>query len=125
MPDTPQKYWDMGNAYASCDQFEEAYGYYRLAIDRWEKHLGKGFRDHLAYLVGKCLFNLKEHTLALEWLTSTNKPDAVFMRALCLEAMGGAWKPVMEAYLAIPEAPDTYGSHRTSMRQEAERMLHG
>jgi O-antigen biosynthesis protein len=123
MPDTPQKYWDMGNAYASCEQYEEAYGLYRLALDRWEKHLEKGFRDHLAYLAGKCLYNLREWALALEWLTHTDKPDAVFMRALCLENMGGAWKPTMEAYLALPEAPDAYGTHRAFMQEEGRKKL--
>lgn len=123
MPDTPQKYWDMGNAYASCGQFEEAYGLYRLALDRWEKHLDKGFRDHLAYLAGKCLYDLREYRLALEWLTNTDKPDAVFMRAMCLEALKEPWQPVMGAYLALPEVPDAYGTHRAFMQAEGRRKL--
>jgi glycosyltransferase involved in cell wall biosynthesis len=96
MPDTPQKYWDMGNAYASCEQFEEAFGLYRLVLDRWEKHL-----------------------------TPANKPDAAYMRALCLEALGEPWRPVLEAYLAMPEHPDTYGTHRAYMVEEARRKLAG
>lgn len=123
MPDTPQKYWDMGNSYATCEQFEEAYGLYRLALDRWERFLEPPFRDHLTYLAGKCLYSLGEYRLALEYLTHSNKPDAVFMRALCLEALGEPWRPQMEAYLALPEIADTYGTHRAYMVQEARRKL--
>lgn len=125
MPDTPQKYWDMGNCYAMAEQFTESYGLYRLILDRWEKHLDKGFRDHIAYQVGNCLFRLGAHALALEWLTDTAKPDAVYMRALCLEALGKPFRPVLETYLALPEIADSYGSNRALMRAEAERKLNG
>lgn len=123
MDPTPQKYWDMGNAYASCGQFEEAYGLYSLALARYETHLDKGFRDHLRYLAGKCLYDLGDYRLAMDWLLKSDKPDAWFMRALCLEALGEAWKPTMEGYLALPEIPDTYGSHWTFMQAEGRRKL--
>lgn len=125
MPATPQKYWDMGNAYASCDQFEEAYGLYRLALDRWEKHLGPAFRDHLLYLAGKSLYSLGEYAKALEYFDRSAKPDALYMRAMSLEALGRPWRPVLEAYLALPEYPDTYGTHRAYMVEEARRKLAG
>lgn len=125
MPATPQKYWDMGNAYASCDQFEEAYGLYRLALDRWEKHLGPAFRDHLLYLAGKSLYSLGEYAKALECFERSAKPDALYMRAMSLEALGRPWRPVLEAYLALPEYPDTYGTHRAYMVEEARRKLAG
>lgn len=123
MPPTPQKYWDMGNAYASCGQFEEAYGLYSLALARYETHLDKGFRDHLRYLAGKCLYDLGDYRLAMDWLLKSDKPDAWFMRALCLEALGEPWKPAMEGYLALPEIPDTYGSHWAFMQAEGRRKL--
>ncbi len=123
MPDTPQKYFDMGNCYAMGEQFHEAYGLYRLILDRWEGHLEPPFRDHITYMVGNSLFRLGEHRLALEFLTHTRKPDAVYLRALVLEALGMPWRPTMGAYLAIPEAPDSYGSNRAQMVQEARRKL--
>lgn len=123
MPDTPQKYWDMGNAYASCGQFEEAYGLYRLVLDRWPAFLEKGFRDHLTYLVGKSLFDLKEFRLAWKWFGISEKPDALFMMALSLEALGEHWETPMAEYLALPEVADHYGTHRDFMQAEAKRKL--
>jgi GT2 family glycosyltransferase/tetratricopeptide (TPR) repeat protein len=125
MPDTPQKYMDMGNAYMSVGQWHEGYGFYRLLLERYERHLGPGFRDHITYKTGAALFHLGAPLEALEYLTHTAKPDALYLRALCLEALGEPWQQVLEAYLALPDAPDTLGSNRAMMVEEARRKLAG
>jgi GT2 family glycosyltransferase len=122
-PDTPQKYMDMANAYASIEKWTEAGALYRWLLCRWEPHLEAHFRDHIRYQVGVALYRAKAWKEALSWFGKSSKQDATFMIGDCLEHLGGDGGAFYRAYLAQTPDANPFGSHRVVMAAEAREKL--
>jgi tetratricopeptide (TPR) repeat protein len=94
-PESPAKYWNLGNSLGMVGRWEEALAAYCWALETpWDEPLNPVFRDQLRYVAARALFNLGRIEDMDAFLDGSGHPDAFFMAGRLHEHRGDRMRAI-------------------------------
>lgn len=128
-PDSPAKFYNIGNTLGMVRQFEGALDAYDKVLTReWAEPLMPAFRDQVRHMASLQLLNLGEIEGMAKYLDDSRHPDAAYMAARVHEHRGNlrAAVELLRGYLEETRKPDFYwpwGSDYPALRPAAYALL--
>lgn len=109
-PDSPLKYYHLGNICYARNGFKEAATTWQQVVDRFGVELEPMFAEHLKYCIGKAHYYDGQHELALRFLQKSEKADALYYLGETHKSMGNDEEAikVFREYLKKPAIVDPY-----------------
>lgn len=128
-PDSPAKFYNIGNTLGMVRQFQAALDAYDEALTReWAEPLMPAFRDQVRHMASLQLLNLGDIEGMAKYLDDSRHPDAPYMAARVHEARGNlrAAVELLRGYLEDTRKPTFYwpwGSDYPATRPAAYALL--